>query len=294
MAMVNSTEADVIDTLAHLFEERLGGMMLVRLGLTELVEHFKQEEHALAKSLKTILQLRDEERKAYRAQLDSAAAYARQLEAQLQEARHIAARRFEDAMAPLPPGAAVGALAPPAEAGLPSVGELAARLTHADDAAARAAAGRATALSLYRGVEPPPVAPVAPLQPPAPVQVPAASLPTKAEPPRPTAEAAAPEPPPPPPESNLARVLQLQERLARERARAPVLGAAVPPLAPPPSKRHVSAASEAAVAPADPFETFERGELREAREAPSPARRAANPEIFTKDGEPFVFRHEDS
>jgi hypothetical protein len=138
------------------------------------------------------------------------------------------------------------------------------------------------------------VAPVAPLQPPAPVQVPAASLPTKAEPPRPTAEAAAPEPPPPPPESNLARVLQLQERLARERARAPVLGAAVPPLAPPPSKRHVSAASEAAVAPADPFETFERGELREAREAPSPARRAANPEIFTKDGEPFVFRHEDS
>ncbi|KOO29189.1 hypothetical protein Ctob_010255 [Chrysochromulina tobinii] len=220
--MVNSTEADVIDTLAHLFEERLGGMMLVRLGLTELVEHFKQEEHALAKSLKTILQLRDEERKAYRAQLDSAAAYARQLEAQLQEARHIAARRFEDAMAPLPPGV------PPAEAGLPSVGELAARLTHADDAAARAAAGRATALSLYRGVEPPPVAPVAPLQPPAPVQ------------------------------------------------------------------RHVSAASEAAVAPADPFETFERGELREAREAPSPARRAANPEIFTKDGEPFVFRHEDS
>jgi hypothetical protein len=107
MAMVNSTEADVIDTLAHLFEERLGGMMLVRLGLTELVEHFKQEEHALAKSLKTILQLRDEERKAYRAQLDSAAAYARQLEAQLQEARHIAARRVEDAMAPLPPGAAV-------------------------------------------------------------------------------------------------------------------------------------------------------------------------------------------
>ena len=293
MAMVNSTEADVIDTLAHLFEERLGGMMLVRLGLTELVEHFKQEEHALAKSLKTILQLRDEERKAYRAQLDSAAAYARQLEAQLQEARHIAARRFEDAMAPLPPGAAVGALPPPAEAGLPSVGDLAARLTHADDAAARAAAGRATALSLYRGVEPPPVTPVA--QPPAPVQVPAASMPAKAEPPRPTAEAAAPEPPPPPPESNLARVLQLQERLARERARVPpMLGAAVPPLAPPPSKRHVSAASEAAIAPADPFETFERGELREAREAPSPARRAANPEIFTKDGEPFVFRHEDS
>ena len=270
-------------------------MMLVRLGLTELVEHFKQEEHALAKSLKTILQLRDEERKAYRAQLDSAAAYARQLEAQLQEARHIAARRFEDAMAPLPPGAAVGALPPPAEAGLPSVGELAARLTHADDAAARAAAGRPTALSLYRGVEPPPVAPVAPPQPPALVQVPAASLPTKAEPPRPTAEAAAPEPPPPPPESNLARVLQLQERLARERARVPpMLGAAVPPLAPPPSKRHVPAASEAATAPADPFETFERGELREAREAPSPARRAANPEIFTKDGEPFVFRHEDS
>ena len=69
--------------------------MLVRLGLTELVERFKQEEHALATSLKTILQLRDEERKAFRAQLDSATAYARQLEAQLKEARELAAKRFE-------------------------------------------------------------------------------------------------------------------------------------------------------------------------------------------------------
>ena len=56
------SENSVVDQLATLFEERLGGMMLVRLGLQDLVERFKLEEHALATSLKTILQLRDEER----------------------------------------------------------------------------------------------------------------------------------------------------------------------------------------------------------------------------------------
>ena len=54
------SENSVIDQLATLFEERLGGMMLVQLGLQDLVERFKQEG-ALATSLKTILQLRDEE-----------------------------------------------------------------------------------------------------------------------------------------------------------------------------------------------------------------------------------------
>lgn len=100
-------EAGVVDALAQLFEERLGGMMLVRLGLTELLERFKQEEHALATSLKTILQLRDEERNAYRAQLDSAHAYTRQLEAQLHEAQRL---RSE----------ALAATAPPPMAPLPS------------------------------------------------------------------------------------------------------------------------------------------------------------------------------
>ena len=76
-------------TLAQLLEERLGGMMLVRIGLTELLERFKQEEHALATSLKAILQLRDEERTALRAQLDSAHSYAHQLEAQLLEAQRL-------------------------------------------------------------------------------------------------------------------------------------------------------------------------------------------------------------
>ena len=35
-----------MDMLAGLVEDRLGGMMLVRLGLTDVIEHFKKEEHA--------------------------------------------------------------------------------------------------------------------------------------------------------------------------------------------------------------------------------------------------------
>ena len=85
----NTPGGAIVDTLAALFEERLGGLMLLRLAMTETVERFKQEEHQLATSLKTILQLRDEERAAWRAQLESANAYARQLEAQLQEAHRI-------------------------------------------------------------------------------------------------------------------------------------------------------------------------------------------------------------
>ena len=73
------SEQHVIDHLANIFEERLGGMMLVRLGLMDLIERFKQEEHHLATSLKTILQLRDEERNTMRAQLSQANQYARHL-----------------------------------------------------------------------------------------------------------------------------------------------------------------------------------------------------------------------
>ena len=87
--MSSGATAETISSLAQLFEARLGGMMLVRLGMSELVERFKQEEHQLAVSLKTILQLRDEERQAFRAQLDSAHAYAHQLEAQLLEAQRL-------------------------------------------------------------------------------------------------------------------------------------------------------------------------------------------------------------
>ena len=57
--------------------------MLVRLELTDLVERFKREEHALATSLRAILQLRDSERNAFEAQLSSARSYVNQLEYEL-------------------------------------------------------------------------------------------------------------------------------------------------------------------------------------------------------------------
>lgn len=69
--------------LENAFEERLGGIMLIRLELTDLVERLKQEEHALATTLKTVLQQRDVERAAFRKQLDEVQSYANGLEAQL-------------------------------------------------------------------------------------------------------------------------------------------------------------------------------------------------------------------
>ena len=50
MDMEQLSENGVVDALAQLFEERLGGMMLVRLGLMDLVERFKQEEPPLTQS----------------------------------------------------------------------------------------------------------------------------------------------------------------------------------------------------------------------------------------------------
>ena len=129
LAPGGTADPEVIDMLSQLFEERLGGMMLVRLGLTELVERFKQEEHALAMSLKTILQLRDRERVAFRAQLEEANAYARQLEAQLHEARRFVGARADR---PLPPDGADGH-----GQALPSVEAVAARLI-VDEATAQA------------------------------------------------------------------------------------------------------------------------------------------------------------
>ena len=70
--------------LSSLVEDRLGGVMLVRLELTALLERLKHEEHALATSLKSILMLRDQERAAFEVQLDTAKNYALQLEARLQ------------------------------------------------------------------------------------------------------------------------------------------------------------------------------------------------------------------
>jgi hypothetical protein len=70
--------------LAALVEERLGGVMLIRLELTTLLERLKHEEHALATSMKSILMWRDQERAAYEAQLEAVNNYARQLESQLQ------------------------------------------------------------------------------------------------------------------------------------------------------------------------------------------------------------------
>ena len=116
-------------------------MMLVRIGLVELVERFKQEEHALAMSLKTILQLRDEERNAFKAQLESAHAYSHQLEAQLLETQRrkneAHRRRSRLATSTATANAAAAAAEPvyvePVQLETRSVEEVAAQLQHQDD-----------------------------------------------------------------------------------------------------------------------------------------------------------------
>ena len=74
MARGNRTRFQHDNSLAQLMEARLGGMMLVRIGWSNSSAD-SQEERALAMSLKTILQLRDEERNA-KAQLESARVFA--------------------------------------------------------------------------------------------------------------------------------------------------------------------------------------------------------------------------
>ena len=69
--------------LSSLFERRLGGLMLVRLELTDVLEKFKREEHALATSLRGILQLRDQERTSFETRLSRWQAYAQKLEYEL-------------------------------------------------------------------------------------------------------------------------------------------------------------------------------------------------------------------
>jgi hypothetical protein len=76
-----------VDELADLLERRLGGVMLVRLELCELLERLKLEEGELAELLRSILQLRDKERAGCNAQLAEARAYARQLETELARLR---------------------------------------------------------------------------------------------------------------------------------------------------------------------------------------------------------------
>ena len=326
------SESAVIDTLSQLFEERLGGMMLVRLGLTDLVERFKQEEHALAISLKTILRLRDEERNAFHAQLDSAHAYARQLEAQLHEAHRLAAQRFDvpPLTTPFTPPSAAPASNAVAHAH-------ACHASHAAHAASDAAAMAAVAArlnssgqdfskgvhSVTDGVNVPSRA-AQPIQPPdersrSPAKgeqegggvessyaAPVAASPI-GEPP--TQEPPPPEPPPPPqapPQpSYLARVEQLQQRLARERSSLrpnPAAKAQPPPAMPSAfgggagSKRQSSGAVAEA---ADPFDNFERGELRTTPLPPTAQdpgtlaqlARPPNPAIVTAGGEAFSFRH---
>ena len=140
-AAATAPASNTIDSLAQLMEARLGGMMLVRIGLVELVERFKQEEHALAMSLKTILQLRDEERNAFKAQLESAHAYSHQLEAQLLETQRlrneaIAAAAVLQPPPPLPmppPPPAEPVYVEPVQLETRSVEEVAAQLQHQDD-----------------------------------------------------------------------------------------------------------------------------------------------------------------
>ena len=81
--MVATEPRSVEDELSSLFERRLGGLMLVRLELTDLLEKFKREEHALATSLRGILQLRDQERTSFEARLSRSQAYAKKLEYEL-------------------------------------------------------------------------------------------------------------------------------------------------------------------------------------------------------------------
>lgn len=61
--------------------------MLVRLELCELHERLQLEEGELTTLLRSILQLRDQERAGWNAQLDEARAYARELEAELSRVR---------------------------------------------------------------------------------------------------------------------------------------------------------------------------------------------------------------
>ena len=83
----NAASVPVVSALADMFESRLGGMMLLRLELTDLLERFAREESELAASLQQILRLRDQEAADHRAQLDEAHAYAHQLELRLQHTR---------------------------------------------------------------------------------------------------------------------------------------------------------------------------------------------------------------
>ena len=83
MATHRRHDGSVEAELSSLFERRLGGLMLVRLELTDVLEKFKREEHALATSLRGILQLRDQERTSFEARLSRSQAYAKKLEYEL-------------------------------------------------------------------------------------------------------------------------------------------------------------------------------------------------------------------
>lgn len=76
-----------VDQLVDLFERRLGGFMLVRLELAELLERLTVEESELATLLQSILHLRDKERAQWNQKLAEARAYARQLELELAQRR---------------------------------------------------------------------------------------------------------------------------------------------------------------------------------------------------------------
>jgi hypothetical protein len=298
-----------VDALAQLMEARLGGMMLVRIGLAELIERFKQEEHALAMSLKAILTLRDEERNVFRAQLDSAHAYAHQLEAQLVEAQRLRGEAFAAAAAAPPLGGAAPAQEAVAPAGTTSeepAHEVPAALPSVEDVAARLNSQAGTS-DFTRPTEASSGAPAA-------LPVSAAggrgSSASGALPPAAADAERASEAPSADAVSYLARVEQLQQRLARERSSLPVAspsacaggagggggggGVAGLPSARllsggPPAARRQSSEARASDASADPFDVYERGELL-ARERPPPRPPPAVP-VLTGSGEPFVFRH---
>ena len=216
----------VVQGLSSLFEERLGGMMLVRLGLTDLVEKFKQEEHALAISLKTILQLRDQEHAAFRAQLAAAHAYARELEIRLEMQVHPVMTEVGPPATSVPmagdirkDNASVHGAAPSPDAP-PSVKNVTARFSQAVNSFATALPTTAGDQTLHSGgavrdlgfpwAQDEFIAPSACGAAPSVLSPPSCSEPV-------TSKQVAAQPWPPPTQGYLARAQQLQQRLALER-----------------------------------------------------------------------------
>ncbi|KAL1520358.1 hypothetical protein AB1Y20_021948 [Prymnesium parvum] len=270
--------------LTALLEERLGGMMLIRLELSELVERLKHEEHALATSLKSILALREREREAFARQLEAAQVYARQLEAQLRSQGH------DVAAPPAPPHAAEAQRHPtpadPAGRGAPPAARPAGS-PQAAHAALPPAAHAALPPAAYAALPPAAHASLPPA-------AYAASPPAAASLAAPQAIAELPAElslAPPAGRPSIHAAQQLQLRLAKERSHIVPRPAARSAAGPPPKDGASARAHSQSHGSADPFDLYShssphRLEGRERRldSLPSPA-------VVTAEGAAFHFNH---